>query len=107
MTGANGIGEVIDRKFQIAATCREHDHDYDGHHAVLFLAKDRAFPATLRFYRQECERIGAAPAQLAGIDLLIERRTPACSKCRTWTRSWAPTSWRRTYRARYVPSRAS
>src|SRR5437867_2498859 len=73
MLGANGIGEAIDRKFIILAKCVEHDHAYDDHHAVLLLAKDRAVPATLRFYRQECERIGAAPNQLRGIDLLIER----------------------------------
>jgi hypothetical protein len=73
MTGDNGIGESIDRKFRIAALCREHDHAYNEGHAILLLAKDLAVPATLRFYRQECERIGAAPAQLQGIDLLIER----------------------------------
>ena len=47
MVGDNGIGEPIDRKFQIEATCQEHDHAYDEHHGVLFLAKDRAVPATL------------------------------------------------------------
>ena len=73
MTGPNGIGEPIDRKFEIAARCIEHDHAYDENHAVLMLAKDRAAPATLRFYRAECERLGAGPAQLLGIDLLIER----------------------------------
>ena len=73
MIGDNGIGEAIDRKFVIRATCMEHDHEYDHHHAVLMLAKDRAVPATLRFYRLECERIGAGAAQLLGIDLLIER----------------------------------
>lgn len=73
MTGDNGIGEPIDRKFVIEATCQEHTHEYDEHHAVLFLAKDKALPATLQFYRAECERIGAAPAQLDGIDLLLGR----------------------------------
>lgn len=73
MVGDNHIGEAIDRKFIIRATCVEHDHDYDDNHAVLMLAKDKAVPATLRFYRQECERLGAAAPQLRGIDLLIER----------------------------------
>ena len=73
MIGENGIGEAIDRKFEIQARCIEHDHAYDDHHAILMLAKDKAVPATLRFYRAECERIGAGPAQLRGIDLLIER----------------------------------
>lgn len=40
---------------------------------VVFLAKDNAFPATLRFYRQECERIGADAEQLAAVDRLITR----------------------------------
>ena len=40
---------------------------------VVFLAKDNAFPATLRFYRQECERIGADAEQLAAVDRLIAR----------------------------------
>ena len=73
MIGANGIGEPIDRKFIIHALCIEHDHAYDNHHAVLLLAKDRAVPATLRFYLAECERLGAGAAQLRGIVLLIER----------------------------------
>lgn len=63
----------IDRKFTIEATCLEHRHRHTEHDAVLFLAKDQAFPTTLRFYRQECERLGAAPRQLLGIDLLIDR----------------------------------
>ena len=73
MIGDNGIGEVIDRKFEIQARCIEHDHVYDDRHAVLMLAKDLALPNTLRFYRSECLRLGAAENQLRGIDLLIER----------------------------------
>lgn len=73
MTGDNGIGEPIDRKFVIRAVCQEHDHEYDDNHGMFFCAKDRAFPVALRAYRAECERIGAGPAQLRGIDLLIER----------------------------------
>ena len=73
MIGHNGIGEAIDRKFKIDATAREHGTDYDENHAVLFLAKDRALFGTLGYYRSECERLGAAPDQLRGIDLLIQR----------------------------------
>ena len=40
---------------------------------MVFLAKDNAFPATLRFYRQECERQGAGPEQLAGVDECIAK----------------------------------
>lgn len=40
---------------------------------VVFLAKDNAFPDTLRFYRAKCEEIGAAAEQLAAVDRLIAR----------------------------------
>ena len=40
---------------------------------VVFLAKDNAFPATLQFYRAECERVGAGAEQLAAVDRLYER----------------------------------
>ena len=74
MHGPNRIGEPIDRKFSISAKATEHDRPYyDEHHAVLFLAKDRALPATLTFYRYECEALGADPRQLEGIDRLRER----------------------------------
>jgi hypothetical protein len=65
--------ERIDRKFTITATCTEHDHTFTEIDSVLFLAKDKALPATLQFYRAECERIGAGLYQLMGIDLLIQR----------------------------------
>ena len=75
MHGANRIGQVIDRKFMISEVSTEGGDRtrYDENHGVLFLAKDNAFPAALRFYRQECARLGAAAEQLLGIDLLIER----------------------------------
>jgi hypothetical protein len=40
---------------------------------VVFLAKDNAFPATLDFYRLECERVGARGDQLKAVDDLIDR----------------------------------
>lgn len=40
---------------------------------VVFLAKDNAFLPTLRFYREECERIGAGLEQLLAVDRLIGR----------------------------------
>lgn len=69
----NGIGEPVERKFAFAAIGLEHGTTHSQDCAVLFLAKDRAFPAVLRFYRNECERIGAGMAQLLGVDLLLER----------------------------------
>ncbi len=40
---------------------------------VVFLATDDAFPATLRFYREECERIGAEQEQLNAVSRLQAR----------------------------------
>ena len=65
--------EKVDRKFQIAARCIEHGHLHTEADSVLFLVKDKAFLAALRAYRLECESIGAAALQLAGVDRLIER----------------------------------
>ena len=40
---------------------------------MVFLAKDNAVPATLRFYYEECARLGAAPAQLQAVEEMIQR----------------------------------
>ena len=40
---------------------------------VIFLAKDNAFPNTLVFYHNECERHGAGLEQLSAVRRLIER----------------------------------
>lgn len=40
---------------------------------MLFVLKDDAFPATLRFYRAECARLGADPEQIAAVDRAIAR----------------------------------
>lgn len=40
---------------------------------MVFLTKDRAFLPTLKFYRAECERIGADEEHLAAVDRTIER----------------------------------
>ena len=40
---------------------------------MVFLAKDNAVPATLDFYREECERVGAKTEQLKAIDDMIDR----------------------------------
>src|SRR3990167_4068316 len=63
----------IDWKFQIHATALHNGKLYTECGSVLFLVKDLAFLPALRFYREEGERIGAAPNQLRGIDLLIGR----------------------------------
>lgn len=65
--------EQVDRKFLIEAEHITKGIKHTERDAVLFLAKDNAFPATLRFYRQECERLGADVSQLLSVDLLIDR----------------------------------
>lgn len=63
----------IDRKYKIHAVnpCSRNTHDeYDS---ILFLAKDRAIPAMLRAYLKESEALGANPAHLESIGLLIGR----------------------------------
>lgn len=63
----------IDRKYQINAINPCSGNTHTEQDAVLFLAKDRALPAALETYRQESERLGANPAHLESIDLLIGR----------------------------------
>lgn len=65
--------EPIDRKYTFCATSTEHPKEHSHMDALVFLAKDKALPATLSFYRDECFRLGAQVEQLQGIDLLIER----------------------------------
>ena len=63
----------IDRKYKIHAVnpCSRNTHDeYDS---ILFLAKDKAVPAMLRAYLKESEKLGANPAHLESIGLLIGR----------------------------------
>lgn len=40
---------------------------------IVLLAKDNAVPATLRFYRDECHRLGASKQQLRAVNQMIER----------------------------------
>lgn len=40
---------------------------------VVFLAKDNAFPATLKFYLEECKRQGAGYRQIQSLEELIKR----------------------------------
>lgn len=54
---------------------------------LVFLAKDNALPDTLRFYREECSRLGASPEQLAAVNALLVRvlrwRSENHSLCKT------------------------
>lgn len=64
---------MIDRKFTIQATCREHGHAHTEADSALFLAKDIAFPAALRAYIRECVRLGADERQIAAAKAMMER----------------------------------
>jgi len=69
----HSIGERLDRKYKINAMSEEHGRHHDEHDSVLFLAKDKALPDTLRYYRDRCAALGSDERQISGITLLIER----------------------------------
>lgn len=64
---------VIDWKYKIAAhnPCSGNVHTEKD--AILFLAKDKAVPAMLRAYHDECQRLKTNPAHLEAITLLLGR----------------------------------
>ena len=65
--------ERLDGKFQGTITKNKNGEVVPPDEFMVFLAKDNAFPATLRFYRDECERKGAGLAQLQAVDEAIAR----------------------------------
>ena len=67
------MAEPIERKYKFIAIGQEHGSIHDENDAFVFLAKDKAAPATLKFYWEECQRLGSAPRQLVAIALLRER----------------------------------
>lgn len=64
---------AIDWKYEIQAInpCSKNTHDQND--SILFLAKDKAVPAMLRAYHEECRKLGANPAHLEAIELLHNR----------------------------------
>lgn len=68
------MSDVIDRKFQILAVnpCKK-GAVYTEQDGVFFCAKDRAFPAALNAYRDECVKIGCGTEHIESIDMLISR----------------------------------
>jgi hypothetical protein len=63
----------IDRKYTIHAVNPCSGNTHDEYDSILFLAKDKAVPAMLRAYFKESEKLGANPAHLESIGLLIGR----------------------------------
>ena len=66
---------VIDRKYKISAVNPCSGNIHTENDAVLFLAKDQAFLNVLPKYLEESRKLGANPAHLESIQLLIERVT--------------------------------
>lgn len=65
---------TIDRKYTIHATNPCSGSVHTEMDSVLFLAKDKAFlEGALPGYRAKCVELGANPAHIESIDLLIER----------------------------------
>ena len=65
--------ETIDRKFHFLAINPFNNHVYTEENAMVFAAKDKALPATLDFYRMECERLGANEEHILSVTLLLAR----------------------------------
>lgn len=64
----------IDRKYKIEAQNPCSGSIHTEKDAVLFLAKDKAFlEGALPGYRAKCIELGANPAHIESIDLLIQR----------------------------------
>ena len=64
---------VIDRKYKILAVnpCSGNVHTEED--AVVFLAKDRAFPYALEEYLRQCKKLQCDDIHLESIRLLIAR----------------------------------
>ena len=63
----------IDHKFYGEIRKASDDSIVPPDSCITFLAKDNAFPATLRFYLEECKRLGAGEIQVQAVQGLIER----------------------------------
>jgi len=68
------MSEVIDRKFQFLASnpCKP-EKVYTEANAIVFCAKDKAVPAMLLAYMQQCKRIACGQEHIESINLLIGR----------------------------------
>ena len=70
------LSHVIDTKYEFFAWKRNAintETDFDEHEALIFRAKDNALVPTLRFYYDECARLGSKIEHLQEVVRLIER----------------------------------
>ena len=63
----------LDGKFQGTITKNKNGEVVPPDEFMVFLAKDNVFPATLKFYREECAALGAKAPQLQAVDEAIIR----------------------------------
>ena len=63
----------IDRKYKVLAVNRGTGKTHTDKDSLLLLATDNAVPATLQFYYEECQRLGADGGHLDSIELLLDR----------------------------------
>ena len=64
---------IIDRKFIIAAQNPVNGKNYTHIDSLLLCAKDKAVPAALKAYHEECIKLGCHATHTNSILLLIER----------------------------------
>lgn len=64
---------IIDRKFNIMAVNPCNGKVYTEDEALLLCAKDKAVPAALAAYRDECIKLSCNAEHITSINLLIER----------------------------------
>ena len=73
LVGRENIMEKIDRKFIFEALNPCNGNVYTAQNAFVLCAKDKAVPAALRAYFEQCVRLGANAEHIESIRLLIGR----------------------------------
>ena len=64
---------IIDRKFDIEARNPFNGNTYNEGNSFLICAKDKAAPAALRAYIDECKRLGANEGHLESCTNMLHR----------------------------------
>ena len=74
----------LDAKFHAAVHKVKNGKSVPDDEWMIFLATDNAFPATLRFYLEECKRLGADQDHVESVQRTIRRlRFLAGCECRS------------------------
>jgi len=64
---------MIDEKYTLSAVNMKTARVHNEHDSVLFLAQDKAVPAMLDAYLEECEALDSPKEHLDGVRRLIRR----------------------------------